>query len=201
MSIELLWIIPIVAAALLILMIVLTIQQGKNNESNNPNNFNLKDEVDQYNSGYNPKKEVASSSSESRLREIEKTIQLVSTALSSQQQTIENFQGKDSKFVDALNELKQKLRELQNEYDTIISENYSLRARLNKIENKKITNDIPQFTTQKGPSHDETGYDETDYIEKDKLINLKIYGNKSAKKSSKLTDLDDTSEINISEIQ
>jgi regulator of replication initiation timing len=195
MSIELLWIIPVVAAALLILMILLTIQQSKGNELDGSNTYDLKREVDEYNSGVKERNEVIPHSSESRLSEIEKTIQLVSTALSSQQQTIENFQGKDSKFVDELNELKQKLQELQNEYDTIISENYTLRARLNKIEDRKIADDIPQLSTKDDPSQDKT-----DYLKRDKLLNLKIYEKKSSKNSTKLTDLDDTSEINISEI-
>ena len=196
MAIELLWIIPIVAAALLILMIVLTIQQGKNKDQNNTTDFNLKEEVDQYNRGVKLKRGSISPSSETRLSEIEKTIQLVSTALSSQQQTIENFQGKDTKFVDELNELKRKLYELQNEYDTIISENYTLRARLNRIENKKITDNIPQSISNK-----DTSEVETSYLKKEKLINLKIYEDESNKRSSKHTDLDDTSEINISEIR
>ena len=76
MAIELLWIIPIVAAALLILMIVLTIQQGKNNEQSNGNNISLKEEVEQYNRGVTLAKEPINPSSESRLSEIEKTIQL-----------------------------------------------------------------------------------------------------------------------------
>ncbi len=194
MSIELLWIIPIVAAALLVLIIVLTIQEKKNTTRVGSGKLDLKREVDEYNRGLN--NNSLSDASESRLIKIENTIQLVSTTLSSQQQIIENYKGKDSTFAQEFNELKHKLRELQQEYDLIISENYTLRARLNKIEQKSSIDN-----TINDSEKDNTYQSDTDIIGQNKFLNLEIFNNSRVIDSSKPSDLDDTSEINISEIK
>jgi len=190
MSIELLWIIPIVSAAFVLFTIVINLQKKNERETDAFDFRDLRREVDEYNSGvvFNIKEPAASA--EKRLNKIESTIQLVSTALSNQQKMIENFQGKDDTLENELNGLKEKLKELQNEYDITISENYSLRARLNKVEKERerrrsspVKGDISQ---------------DTDAIEVSKVLNMKIYEEDRRLDPNKPSILDDTSEINLS---
>ncbi len=188
MSIELLWIIPIVAAALLVLVISLSLQQKS--ESKAQDIRDMQKEVEEYNQGISVVKEssVTTDSSETRLREIENTIQLVSTALSNQQKIIENFQGKDITLENELTDLKNKLQELQKEYDITISENYSLRARLNNIDKGEL----------EGRTEEEFSED-TDAIERSKVLNKKVFEDSHKIDRTKPSELDDTSEINVSE--
>ncbi len=196
MSIELLWIIPIVAIALLILMLVLTNQQSNVKKLEQEEREKLKREVDAYNRGGGVASNPVMPTAETRLKEIEGTIQLVSTALSSQQKIIENFQGKDSKVAGELNDLRDKLGELQKEYDIILSENYSLRARLNKIEKNKISDGNTNPTEREDISENDTRH-----LNRDKLLNMKIFDQKRSFNSSKPSDLDDTSEIELPKIK
>ena len=125
------------------------------------------------------------------MREIENTIRLVSTALSNQQKIIENFQGKDVALENEHNSLKQKLQELQKEYDITISENYSLRARLNKA-GKEVTEPLPE---------EEEFSEDTDAIERSKVLNKKIFDDSHKIDRTKSSELDDTSEINLADIK
>lgn len=136
-------------------------------------------------------------SEENRLGKIESTIQLVSTALSNQQKMIENFQGKDDILEDGLNDLKEKLKELQKEYDITISENYSLRARLNKAEKESGK----KINSRSGTSSRSDISEDTDTIEVSKVLNMKIYEEDRKLDPTKPSELDDTSEINLSELQ
>ena len=197
MSIELLWIIPIVSAAFVIFVLVVNIQKSNEDTTGNVYIRDLKREVDEFNRGIPVDTKQPMISEENRLSKIESTIQLVSTALSNQQKMIENFQGKDDRLEDGLNDLKEKLKELQNEYDITISENYSLRARLNKVEKErgKIRNGRPGKSSKSNISED------TDTIEVSKVLNMKIYEEDRKLDPSKPSELDDTSEINLSELQ
>ena len=193
MSIELLWIIPIVSAAFVIFTIVINLQKRNENETGTFDFRDLRREVDEFNSGVVVNVKEPSASAEKRLSKIESTIQLVSTALSNQQKVIENFQGKDDTLESELNNLKEKLKELQNEYDITISENYSLRAHLNKVEKERERARSSSGTTAKGDMSQDT-----DAIEISKVLNMKIYEEDRKLDPSKPSELDDTSEINLS---
>lgn len=197
MSIELLWIVPIVSAAFVILIMVVNIQKRKEDDTGDAYIRDLKREVDEFNRGVPVDTKLPLISEENRLSKIESTIQLVSTALSNQQRMIENFQGKDDILEDGLNDLKEKLKELQKEYDITISENYSLRARLNKAEKErdKVRNSRSSTSSKSDISED------TDTIEVSKVLNMKIYEEDRKLDPTKPSELDDTSEINLSELQ
>ena len=189
MSIELLWIIPIVSAAMVILILLFNLQKkGRANSGFR----DLKREVEEYNTGIADNKRSQLISEESRLNKIENTIQLVSTMLSNQQKTIENFHGKDVTLEKEFNDLKEKLKELQEEYDITISENYSLRARLNKVEKeysqKKISKDLLKIDLTQ----------DTDTIDIGSVLNMKVYKERQMLNPSKPSELDDTAEINLS---
>ncbi len=188
MSIELLWIIPIVAASILVLVVALNLQEKADSAAGSNKERDLKREVDAFNQGLPTESRLFAGQSETRLRDIENTIQLVTTALSNQQKIIENFQGKDITLEKKLDELKEKLLELQHEYDITLSENYSLRARLKKTENG----------LESLPSHDLI--DDTDTIERSQLAKMKIFSDTKRLTQLKYPQLDDTSEINLTEI-
>lgn len=197
MSIELLWIIPIVAVALLVLVLVLNLQQNRENQWLDNEKSDLKREVTDYNNGIAIGRNVLSETSENRLRDIESTIKLVSTALSNQQKIIENFQGNDANIAQEQLILKNKLQELQHEYDIIISENYSLRARLKKIEQE---HGIHLRSDSSTPAMNTATKEITEELKNGKVVKLKIYNKPRILNSSKPSYLDDTSEINMSEI-
>ncbi len=106
-------------------------------------------QVQQFNAG-TPIDTAESHSGEQRLMEIEKTISLVTSALSSQQKTIETITGKDVGYSHQLSNLKQKLIELQREYDMVISENYSLRARVKKLSQNNPDDQYASFQVVPG---------------------------------------------------
>lgn len=187
MSIELLWIIPIVAAALLVLVLVLSLQKSEN-VIVDFDDRDLDREVFEFNTGQVGNPEAGTKKSETRLRKIEGTIQLVSEVLSNQQKIIEDHSGKDTNLGLELADIRNKLQELQEEYDITISENYSLRAKLRKIEfnheSLKDTTFMPEIKKHN----------------RGNVLNGDILDDTRSFDSSKPSDLDDTSEINLSEI-
>jgi chromosome segregation ATPase len=127
MPIELLYIIPIIAVVFLI-FIVSFVSQKKS--ANLEREKNLASEVRQFNDG----KMIAQQTTpvtETRLNEFERTITSINKALSDQQQVIERFQQDNTGYTSEIDKLKRKLRELHKEYDIVVSENYSLRAKVN----------------------------------------------------------------------
>jgi len=170
----------------------------------------LKREVERYNNGktgFIARKSVANQ----RVEEIEKTVKMVSEALSEQQKIIQGFKGKDYDYESELSNLKTRLMSLEREYDIVLSENYSLRARVRSLleENKETGNPTfkpksaytfvekkndkaessVQESTQRGSKSDET-------LKKEKLNKL-LYDDT---RTFQLVDSEDTSEINLSEI-
>ncbi|MBD3420992.1 MAG: hypothetical protein GF398_12805 [Chitinivibrionales bacterium] len=129
MSIELLYIIPLVALSFLVLMISLIIQRKNTGDTGDSATANLEKSVRDFNEG----KVAIVKHADGRLEKIENTVNEVSETLSSQRTIIEGFQGTNTAYTREIDQLKNKLRELQSEYDIVLSENYSLRARLKKI--------------------------------------------------------------------
>lgn len=184
MSIELLWIVPIVAAALFVLIVALNFQKSGHNAVNGERDLNR--EVEEFNNRVGIDKEILQNLTSTRTNGIEKTVQLVSSALSNQQKIIEKFLGKDAALEHELNELKGRLHELQQEYDITLSENYSLKARLKKIIYDKNGSEY---------IHDTRGRSKFLDIGDGKLS----MRNFSEHHPSRPSDLDDTSEINLSD--
>jgi hypothetical protein len=83
------------------------------------------------------------------------------------------------------------LHEIQQEYDTIISENYTLRARLKKIEQNKETSYLE--INNKKDSSDVS----IDRKESNKVLDVKIYDKPRKIKSSKSSYLEDTAELSV----
>ncbi|MBN1980316.1 MAG: hypothetical protein JW795_02210 [Chitinivibrionales bacterium] len=198
MSIELLWILPIVAVAFVGLLLVLNQQKDSQRAANAALAAlpirDLSKEVAEFNQGLNIDKVLGYNGTENRLLEIENTIKQVSSVLSNQQQIIENYKGKDSKLTEEMDDLRHKLKELQHEYDITISENYTLRARLRRIEEQ--TGQIvapPQETANSIPP----GHDDASLIQK-KTSFFKFDDELQYPKHVDL--LEDTSEINMKDI-
>ncbi len=122
MPIELLWIFPILAVAVFVLIQLLAYQKRRFGSG-------LEAQVANYNSG---REQANGPRSDSRLHEMENTIRLVTAALTNQQKLMENYQGKDSHLEKEFAALRKKLSEVQHEYDMILSENYSLKAKLKR---------------------------------------------------------------------
>ncbi|MBD3391254.1 MAG: hypothetical protein GF418_04285 [Chitinivibrionales bacterium] len=191
MSIELLWLIPIVAAALFLPVIVMTNQRRHrlDHGADNPTR-ELLHEVELFNQAPVGRTMPA----EKRLSDIEHTISRVSAALSSQQKIIEGFRGKDVGHDGDLVELKEKLRELQKEYDIVISENYSLRARVKQLsERQRSAGSMPAAHQEPrdeilGPGQER---------ERAKPVNMQLYDDT---RMFRVSDITGASEVNLSEL-
>jgi chromosome segregation ATPase len=127
MSIELLYIIPIIALVIFAFSVSyiaqkrsVYLEQGKQ----------LSAEVRQFNDGKFLSQERTT---EERLNEFEHTISSINKALSNQQKVIEKFQEENNSYNEEIGLLKNKLRELHKENDIVVSENYSLRAKYNNL--------------------------------------------------------------------
>lgn len=181
MQIEFLWIIPIVAFASFILLVIYLFQKKQTTSSPDLNR-----EVDHYNSGYQKVNRIQHVS-EDRLHELEKAISVVTQSLTNQQKTIEKFQKENTESNAEVNELKIKLRELYKEHDIVLSENYSLRAKVKKLMDGKL--DSPETSekelhTEHDPDDSKAG------------PNLKLYEDT---RLLNLIALDDTTELDFSE--
>jgi hypothetical protein len=180
MSIELLWLIPIIAVALIVPVIIYSTKNRPNQSQAGRHAQDLAREVEMYNENGLPKE---SGRAEKRLGEIEKTISRVSDVLSSQQKIIRDVVGKDASRETGLMELKQKLRELQNEYDIVISENYSLRSRVKKlIEDRKSSGSSSGSAVS--PGDEICGPGDTD--KEDRPVNMQLYDDTRTFKQSEL---------------
>ena len=79
---------------------------------------------------------TAQRSTEERLDDFERTVASINKALFNQQKVIEKFQEENSTYNSEIDNLKKKLREMHKEYDIVVSENYSLRAKFNTLAKK-----------------------------------------------------------------
>jgi septal ring factor EnvC (AmiA/AmiB activator) len=181
MQIELLWIIPIVAFASFILLVIYLFQKKQNKASPD-----LNSEVEHYNYGYQKENRVQQVSDD-RLYELEKAIALVTQSITSQQKMIDKFQKENTESNAEMNELKVKLRELYKEHDIVLSENYSLRAKVKKLlGDKSDPTDVPE----------KERHSESDLNDSKAGPNLKLYEDT---RLLNLMALDDTSEFDFSE--
>ncbi len=166
---------------------VISYQNNKTNRKIDSHTRDLARQVQQFNAG-STYANTDSRSGEQRLIEIEKTISLVTSALSTQQKTIETVMGKDTGYSYQLTELKDKLVELQREYDMVISENYSLRARVKKLArpNEQEQQKDGSFQVVPGIGSEK------------KVVNMALYEDT---RIMRLSDLEDTSEYHINDLR
>ena len=155
MNIELLWLVPIVAFMVFILFVVLYFQRKTEYRIKGAN---LSREVDLFNSGRGQQKLVTAKSADDRLHEMEKIINFVAEAVANQHKPFHEIkrESTDSTAASAgeTRELKEKLRAVFREYDIILSENYTLRAKIKQITRQlqeregldsPITGSVPAF--------------------------------------------------------
>jgi septal ring factor EnvC (AmiA/AmiB activator) len=180
-QIELLWIIPIVAFASFILLVIYLFQKKQNATSPD-----LNSEVEHYNYGYKKVNRVQPVS-EDRLYDLEKAISIVTQSLTNQQKMIDKFQKENTESNAEVNELKVKLRELYKEHDIVLSENYSLRAKVKKLMDGKAD---PSETSEKEILSEQNLNDNKTGP------NLKLYEDT---RLMNLMVLDDTTELDLSE--
>ncbi len=163
-----LWIIPIVSFVIFA-GIVFYFAQKKTLQSD------LKSEVLKFNSGTISM--TPHLSSEVKLQELEKAISAVTDSINNQQNVIDDFKREKIDCSSEINDLKDKLRELYKEYDIVVSENYSLRAKLKKMSEDKNDHDIElPGNKQKDVKNDITTASDSDDIEvTEGKVNLKLY--------------------------
>jgi len=190
MSIELLYIVPIIALVAFTFIISFFAQKKSAQQQQAKK---LANEVQQFNEG---KLIGAQRSAEERLDDFEKTITSINKALSNQQKVIEKFQQENSSYNGEIDNLKKKLREMHKEYDIVVSQNYSLRAKFNALSKKPEAQAVagqtarhsePEAYISMQTSQPKPGYE----------MNMSLFD--ETKVMSVLSNLDDTREIDISE--
>lgn len=139
---------------------------------------------------------AAQKSTEERLNEYEQTIAQINKSLSNQHMVIEKFQEENVSYNDQIEKLQAKLRELHKEYDIVISENYSLRAKVKSLQKKIETGtaapDMVDAPADALPSQQAMSGKE--HVE----MNMNLYEDTRLFKNS---GLDDASEFEISDLQ
>jgi archaellum component FlaC len=190
MSIELLYIVPIIALVAFTFIISFFAQKKSAEQQKDKK---LANEVQQFNEG---KLITAQRSADERLDDFEKTVASINKALSNQQKVIEKFQQENSSYNGEIDNLKKKLREMHKEYDIVVSENYSLRAKFKNLTKKpgpeaelgqNARFSEPEAFISLHTSQPKPGYE----------MNMSLFND--TKILSQMSNLDDTKEIDISE--
>jgi septal ring factor EnvC (AmiA/AmiB activator) len=194
MPIELLYIIPILALAALVFLLVLNAQKRTETA-----NIPLAGSDVSVPTGKQPgdtKFLAARRSTEERLNEYEQTIAQINRSLSNQQQVIERFQEENSSSSNEIQKLNAKLRELHKEYDIVISENYSLRAKVKSLQ-KKVEAGVAPSNMVDAEASGVTAQNSAagrEHVE----MNMNLYEDTRLFKSS---TLDDTSEFDAADTE
>jgi hypothetical protein len=135
MHIELLWVIPIISFAIFLFIVAYQVQKTAERRSKTSI---LSKEVALFNAGQEIPKVVQAEHNDDRLKELEKAINMVVDVLGRQQKAAPE-PGMTSDAVpnaetsNEVNELKEKLRTVFKEYDILLSENYTLRAKVKQL--------------------------------------------------------------------
>jgi hypothetical protein len=137
MHIELLWLIPVFAFGGFLFFITMYLQRKFEGQSKG---IDLSKEVALFNMGRSVvnKREVSGNHDE-RLRELEKAINVLATSLAAERNKQE--QGSVTGESGEIDELKEKLRTVFKEYDIVLSENYTLRAKVKQLMKKAQLDD------------------------------------------------------------
>jgi chromosome segregation ATPase len=147
----------------------------------------LKKEVNNFNSGITHRTSRLENP-EQRLEELEKSISVVTHSISSQQKVIDRFKRENTEYNVEINDLKDKLRELYKEYDIILSENYSLRAKMKKMMEQK--NPDEQNASERPIAPILSEEQEFDINTKSSKVNLKLYEDTRLLNIANLDDFD-----------
>jgi regulator of replication initiation timing len=141
MHIELLWVIPIISFA--VFLFIVAYQSQKSAERRFRTSI-LSKEVALYNAGHEPPHLAAIERNDERLRELEKTMNLLIDVVGHPRKPVpesdtSNTPESDSAAASSneVNELKEKLRTVFKEYDILLSENYTLRAKVKQLSKQK----------------------------------------------------------------
>jgi chromosome segregation ATPase len=163
-----LWVIPIVSFVIFI-GIVFYFAQKKTLGSE------LKSEVLKFNNGTISR--IPHAPSDVKLQELEKAISAVTDSINNQQNVIDDFKREKIDCTVEINELKEKLRELYKEYDIVVSENYSLRAKLKKVNEEKNDHNTELPEQEPKPMENELSKaaDVNDVEVTQGKVNLKLY--------------------------
>lgn len=186
-QIEILWIIPVFALVIFIFIIQFVNQKREQT--------GLSREVTQFNAGVVPPLQQSFGTGTDRLSQLERAISTITDSLTVQQQTINQFNKGGNNYNTEINDLKAKLRELYKEYDIVLSENYSLRAKVKKLQDPgagvpPAGQDITPVTQR------ETKYDRIDPVISNK-VDMRLYEDT---RTLNLALLDDTSEIDLTDL-
>ena len=191
--IELLWIVPVVAFGFFIFLIQLAAQHKGEQQD-------LSQEVSRFNNGTltTVPQETAGSV---RLNQLERAIAAVTDSLTTQQRAIEQFHRDNTAYNGEINDLKNRLRELYKEYDIVLSENYSLRAKVKKLQDRQDEEpaEIPVRDVTSGesaPSEAPPPYPPPPSPISSK-VDMKLYEDT---RTLNLALLDDTSEIDLADL-
>jgi hypothetical protein len=129
MHIELLWLIPVFSFAGFLFSIALYVQRKSDLQYRERD---LSKEVALFNAGQSVHaKKAVTSNHDDRLHELEKAINTLSTSLSTER--TRQKEASEPVGTGEIDELKEKLRTVFREYDIVLSENYSLRAKVKQI--------------------------------------------------------------------
>jgi hypothetical protein len=158
MTIELLYLLPIVALSVFIPVMVIAAQHTYKSDTPAPegkertrNKSELTRQVVDFNTGAGASETTPGYITDAHLTEIEKTIQLVTRELARQQKIIEESQGINEEYSRQMQGVMRRLNRLKHEYDSVLSENYSLRIKINKLMRQKDkSGDITQEFFVKG---------------------------------------------------
>lgn len=180
MHIELLWIIPILSFVFFI-SLVIYFAQKKSLQTD------LRKEVVNFNSGISART-AKLDNPERRLEELERSITGVTNAISSQQKVIDRFKRDNNEYNVEINDLKDKLRELYKEYDIVLSENYSLRAKMKKMIEQKNPEEISSSDIP--VSHSPVKEQDLEVASKAGKVNLKLYEDTRLLNITNLEELD-----------
>ena len=154
MHIELLWIIPIISFAVFLFIVAYQAQKSAERKSKTAV---LSTEVALFNAGQEVPALSKNERNFDRLQELEKAINLVTEVLSRQaRETPSGTAGTQTPDSDDVNELKEKLRSVFKEYDIILSENYTLRAKVKQlsrlIKEKKESSEVAEPSQNPPPT-------------------------------------------------
>jgi hypothetical protein len=130
MHIELLWLVPILALAVFIFFISLYLQRRWGTPARSTD---LHREVELFNAGNGPHKPDTAKSADERLGEMEKLINVVAEAVAGERRPFQGTRKEGAVSADEAGELREKLRSVFKEYDIILSENYTLRAKVKQL--------------------------------------------------------------------
>lgn len=185
-QIEILWIIPVFALVIFIFIIQFVAQKREQT--------GLSREVTQFNAGVVPLQQNFTTGTD-RLSQLERAISTITDSLTVQQQTINQFNKGGTNYNAEINDLKAKLRELYKEYDIVLSENYSLRAKVKKLQDPGAGASPAVHEASPGIQR-ETKYDRIDPVISNK-VDMRLYEDT---RTLNLALLDDTSEIDLTDL-